>query len=71
MDRTYRVWDVVTNGTTVLVFGAVVALSWVNLDPQPYQMMVEYPIWFKVLIGYDPQRGQAAFAAPFFVGRSA
>ncbi|PWJ19086.1 Na+/H+ antiporter NhaA [Jannaschia seohaensis] len=59
----YRVWDFVTNYSILLVLGAVIALLWVNLDPQSYQAMVEYPIWFNDLVGYDLQRWQATLAA--------
>ena len=49
----YRVWNFVTNYSILLIAGALIALVWANTDPHSYHSMVEYPIWFNDLIGFD------------------
>lgn len=60
----YRVWNILTNYSLLLIFGAVIALVWANLDAlapvagQPhfwagsYHNFVEYVIWDYAPIGH-------------------
>lgn len=49
----YRVWNFVTNYSLLLIFGALIALVWANLDPHSYHHMVEYPLLFNNWVGVD------------------
>ncbi len=49
----YRVWNFVTNYSLLLIFGALTALIWANIDPHGYHHFVETPLWFNDLIGLD------------------
>lgn len=49
----YRVWNFVTNYSLLLIFGALIALIWANIDAHSYHVMVEYPIWFNDIVGTD------------------
>jgi NhaA family Na+:H+ antiporter len=56
----YRVWNFLTNYSLLLVAGAVIALVWANIEPHSYHAMVEYPLWFNDLIGYDAHHWEEA-----------
>jgi NhaA family Na+:H+ antiporter len=49
----YRVWNFLTNYSLLLVIGAVSALIWANTAGHSYHLLVEYPLLFNDLIGYD------------------
>ncbi|MEL6587705.1 MAG: Na+/H+ antiporter NhaA, partial [Pseudomonadota bacterium] len=49
----YRVWNFVTNYSLLLIIGAILALIWANTAAHSYHLLVEYPLWFNDLIGYD------------------
>ena len=49
----YRVWNFIANYSLLLIFGAVIALVWANLDPHGYHHVVEYPLWFNDWLGPD------------------
>lgn len=41
----YRVWNFLTNNSLLLIFGAVLALIWANLDAGSYRGFVEFNLW--------------------------
>lgn len=49
----YRVWNFITNYSLLLIFGALIALVWANIDAHSYHHIVEYPFWFNDLVGTD------------------
>ena len=49
----YRVWNFVSQYSLLLIFGALLALIWANIDPHGYHHFVEYPIWFNDIVGAD------------------
>jgi len=49
----YRVWNFITNYSLLLIFGALIALIWANIDAKSYHHLVEYPVWFNDWIGVD------------------
>ena len=48
----YRVWNFVTNYSLLLIFGALIALVWANLDADSYHHFVEYELIHKSWIGH-------------------
>lgn len=48
----YRVWNFLTNYSLLLIFGAVIALVWANLDAHSYHEFVEFKIWDHAPIGH-------------------
>ncbi len=48
----YRVWNFLTNYSLLLIFGALIALVWANIDAQSYHEFVEFKIWDYAPIGY-------------------
>jgi NhaA family Na+:H+ antiporter len=48
----YRVWSFVSNYSLLLVFGALIALVWANLDPAGYHHFVEFPLAEHFVIGH-------------------
>ncbi len=40
----YRVWNFVASYSLLLIFGAVAALIWANIDPHGYHAFVDYPL---------------------------
>ncbi|MFO6463857.1 Na+/H+ antiporter NhaA [Jannaschia sp. KMU-145] len=56
----YRVWNFLTNYSLLLIFGALIALVWANTDAHSYHLMVEWPLWFNDLIGYDLHHWEVA-----------
>ncbi|WP_321364945.1 Na+/H+ antiporter NhaA [uncultured Celeribacter sp.] len=48
----YRVWNFITNYSLLLIFGAVLALIWANVDSHSYHAFVEYPIAENFFIGH-------------------
>ena len=49
----YRVWQFVTEYSLLLIFGAVIALIWANVDYQSYSAFTEYELWEDAPIGHD------------------
>ena len=49
----YRVWQFVTEYSLLLIFGAVIALIWANVDYQSYAAFTEYELWEDAPIGHD------------------
>ncbi len=61
----YRVWEVISNYSLLLIGGALAALVWANVDPQTYHHFINTPIWFNSQIGvatteWTHEFGQAA-----------
>ena len=59
----YRVWNFVTNYSILLIFGALIALVWANINPASYHHFVEFEIIQDFFIGhahYDAA-GQVAY----------
>ncbi|MEM9812911.1 MAG: Na+/H+ antiporter NhaA [Pseudomonadota bacterium] len=50
-----RVWQFLTNYSLLLIFGALIALVWANIDPHGYHHFIETPLWANDLVGatYD------------------
>ena len=48
----YRVWNFVTNYSLLLIFGAIIALIWANLDAGSYHDFVEFVIIDDFFIGH-------------------
>lgn len=48
----YRVWGFLTDYSLLLIFGALVALVWANLDGGSYHHFVEFVIWDHAPIGH-------------------
>ena len=48
----YRVWQFVTEYSLLLIFGAVIALIWANVDYQSYSAFTEYELWEDAPIGH-------------------
>ncbi|XDA97737.1 Na+/H+ antiporter NhaA [Sulfitobacter sp. LCG007] len=48
----YRVWNFLTNYSLLLIFGALVALVWANIDAESYHHVVEFVIWDHAPIGH-------------------
>ncbi|MEM9725406.1 MAG: Na+/H+ antiporter NhaA [Pseudomonadota bacterium] len=47
----YRVWSFVSEYSLLLIFGAIAALVWANLDYHSYHHFVEYPLLFNDWVG--------------------
>ncbi|MDF1873336.1 Na+/H+ antiporter NhaA [Vannielia sp.] len=47
----YRVWNFVTNYSLLLIFGAISALLWANVNPDSYHHFVHFVIWENAPIG--------------------
>ncbi|AXI41295.1 Na+/H+ antiporter NhaA [Sulfitobacter sp. SK011] len=48
----YRVWSFLTNYSLLLIFGAVIAVVWANVDYESYHHFVEFKIWDHAPIGH-------------------
>jgi NhaA family Na+:H+ antiporter len=48
----YRVWNFITNYSLLLIFGAITALIWANVNPHSYHAFVEFKIWDHAPIGH-------------------
>ncbi len=48
----YRVWNFVTNYSLLLIFGALIALIWANIDPHSYHDFVEFKLVDNFIIGH-------------------
>lgn len=48
----YRVWNFLTNYSLLLIFGALIALVWANIDAESYHHFVEFVIWDHAPIGH-------------------
>lgn len=48
----YRVWNFVTNYSLLLIFGALIALIWANVDASSYHHFVEYELIHDFIIGH-------------------
>ena len=48
----YRVWSFLTNYSLLLIFGAVIAVVWANVDYESYLHFVEFKIWDHAPIGH-------------------
>ncbi|MEM1066394.1 MAG: Na+/H+ antiporter NhaA [Pseudomonadota bacterium] len=48
----YRVWNFVTNYSLLLIFGALIALVWANLDGHSYHGFVEFVLIDDFIIGH-------------------
>lgn len=48
----YRVWSFVTNYSLLLIFGALIALVWANIDAESYHHFVEFKIWDHAPVGH-------------------
>jgi NhaA family Na+:H+ antiporter len=48
----YRVWSFVTNYSLLLIFGAIIALTWANLSPESYKHFIEYTIVDNAWVGH-------------------
>src|SRR5210317_1923829 len=48
----YRVWNFLTNYSLLLIFGAIIALIWANIDYKSYHDFVEFKIWDHAPIGH-------------------
>lgn len=48
----YRVWNFLTNYSLLLIFGALIALVWANIDYESYHNFVEFKIWDHAPIGH-------------------
>ncbi len=59
----YRVWDFISNYSILLIFGALLALGWANLDPATYHHFIEYPLWFNSLVGSNIEHWAHAYGA--------
>ncbi|WP_226779143.1 Na+/H+ antiporter NhaA [Oceaniglobus trochenteri] len=63
----YRVWNFVTNYSLLLIFGALIALIWANIDAHSYHHVVEYPIWFNDLVGTDAGKWMSKYGEDFHI----
>jgi NhaA family Na+:H+ antiporter len=50
--RMYRVWNFLTNYSLLLIFGALIALVWANVNAHSYHAFVEFVIWDHAPIGH-------------------
>lgn len=48
----YRIWSFVTNYSLLLIFGALIALIWANINAESYHHFVEFVIWDHAPIGH-------------------
>ncbi|QPH52403.1 Na+/H+ antiporter NhaA [Pontivivens ytuae] len=48
----YRVWNYLQQYSLLLIFGAITALIWANLDYESYHHFVEFPLWDHAPIGH-------------------
>ena len=48
----YRVWNFITNYSLLLIFGALIALIWANIDADSYHHFVEFEIFHDFFIGH-------------------
>jgi Na+/H+ antiporter len=48
----YRVWNFITNYSLLLIFGAITALIWANVDAHSYHTFVDFPIAENFFIGH-------------------
>ncbi|AJE48418.1 Na+/H+ antiporter NhaA [Celeribacter indicus] len=48
----YRVWNFISNYSLLLIFGAISALIWANVDAQSYHAFVEFPLAENFFIGH-------------------
>lgn len=47
----YKVWSFLSEYSLLLIFGALGALLWANMDPHGYHHFVEYPLLFNDFVG--------------------
>lgn len=48
----YRVWSFLTNYSLLLIFGALIALVWVNFDANSYHHFIHFELWNHAPIGH-------------------
>ncbi len=48
----YRVWSFLTDYSLLLIFGALIALTWANINAESYHHFVEFVIWDHAPIGH-------------------
>jgi len=48
----YRVWNFVAEYSLLLIFGAIIALIWANIDYESYHHFTEFVIWDHAPIGH-------------------
>ncbi|WP_299845330.1 Na+/H+ antiporter NhaA [uncultured Roseovarius sp.] len=48
----YRVWNFVAEYSLLLIFGAIIALIWANIDAHSYHTFTEFVIWDHAPIGH-------------------
>lgn len=48
----YRVWNFLTNYSLLLIFGALIALVWANIDANSYHHFIHFVIWDHAPIGH-------------------
>ncbi|HAR53596.1 MAG TPA: sodium:proton antiporter, partial [Roseovarius nubinhibens] len=48
----YRVWNFLADYSLLLIFGAVTALIWANVDGHSYHAFVDFVIWDHAPIGH-------------------
>ncbi|MGJ8544467.1 MAG: Na+/H+ antiporter NhaA [Sulfitobacter sp.] len=48
----YRVWNFLTNYSLLLIFGALIALVWANVDYTSYHNFIEFKLWDHAPIGH-------------------
>lgn len=47
----YRIWDFITSYSILLILGAIIALTWANLDYASYQHFIETPLLVNQWVG--------------------
>ena len=57
----YRVWNLITTYSLLLIGGAILALIWANIDASSYHHFVEYPLLFNDVIGVDLHHWEQAY----------
>ncbi|WP_434289025.1 Na+/H+ antiporter NhaA [Celeribacter sp. SCSIO 80788] len=48
----YKIWNFITNYSLLLIFGAITALIWANVDASSYHALVDYPLAENFFIGH-------------------
>jgi NhaA family Na+:H+ antiporter len=48
----YKIWNYITNYSLLLIFGAITALVWANVDATSYHALVDYPLAENFFIGH-------------------
>ncbi|ATG49029.1 sodium:proton antiporter [Celeribacter ethanolicus] len=48
----YKIWNYITNYSLLLIFGAITALIWANVDATSYHALVDYPLAENFFIGH-------------------